>query len=367
MVHLAIDAVGMKQAGVKTILLDVLAAVEQHEDIDKATVFTSPRSARDFEFPSSYKIREIPQPLAESFALRLAWYEYQLSRRVREVGADILLCLHNAGKSPPGIPHATFVQRPLVYPEDARRRVHLRHRYRMPVIRWAVGRSCRSAETIFVHTETERKTISGLFDIPTQRISVVLPPARTLPTSGAHPDLRPMRDAPEGMRLLFVGQLFAHKNIRVVLEAMRMVKDHLPAATLFVSGPPAQGLEPAPGMVYLGAVPDRALREAYELATVLVMPSLYETIGLPMPEAMSVGTPVLAADRPYAHDVCEDAACFFDPLSSRCCAEQIVRLLADVSLRSVLAQRGFRLVERRRASRPYEPMLATTLAMAKCG
>ena len=176
-----------------------------------------------------------------------------------------------------------------------------------------------------------------------------------------------MRDAPEGMRLLFVGQLFAHKNIRVVLEAMRMVKDHLPAATLFVSGPPAQGLKPAPGMVYLGAVQDHALREAYELATVLVMPSLYETIGLPMPEAMSVGTPVLAADRPYSHDVCEDAACFFDPLSPRSCAEQIVRLLNDVSLRSVLAQRGLRLVERRRASRPYEHMLATTLAMAKGG
>src|SRR3989442_11549023 len=45
-----------------------------------------------------------------------------------------------------------------------------------------------------------------------------------------------------------------------------------------------------------------SLREAYELATLVVLPSLAETVGLPMPEAMSVGTPVLAADRAYAHD-----------------------------------------------------------------
>jgi glycosyltransferase involved in cell wall biosynthesis len=174
-----------------------------------------------------------------------------------------------------------------------------------------------------------------------------------------------MRDAPEGMRLMFVGQLFTHKNIQIVIEAMREVRGHLPAATLFITGPPAQGPEEAPGMVYLGAVPDRALREAYELATLLVMPSLYETIGLPMPESMSVGTPVLAADRPYAHDVCEDAACFFDPLSPRDCAEQIVRLLTDRGLHSSLRQRGLSLVERRRASRPFERMLKTTLAVAK--
>jgi len=53
--------------------------------------------------------------------------------------------------------------------------------------------------------------------------------------------------------------------------------------------------------VGIGQLKTGSLRRVYELATVLVQPSLTETVGLPMLEAMSVGTPVLAADRPYAH------------------------------------------------------------------
>jgi glycosyltransferase involved in cell wall biosynthesis len=364
MVHLAIDAVGMKQAGVKTILLDVLAAVEHDARIERATVFTSPRAVRTFDFPSSCKIVESPQPRAERTFLRLWWQERGLPARVAELGADVLLCLHDGGRSPRGVPHATFIERPLAYPDDARRLVKLRHRYRLPVVRWAAGRSCRSAGRVFVDTETERRSVSDLFDVPRERITVILPPPRSLPPPAQPaPDLEAMRACRAGARLLFVGQLFAHKNLDIVIEALPEVRRHVSDMTLFVSGPPAQSVRHAPGVVYLGAVPDGALREAYELATLLVLPSLYETIGLPMLEAMSVGTPVLAADRPYAHDVCEDAACFFDPLSPDDCAQQVVRLLSDEGQRTELARRGIERVRRLRAARPFSRMLGEVVGL----
>ena len=45
----------------------------------------------------------------------------------------------------------------------------------------------------------------------------------------------------------------------------------------------------------------------------MIFPSLCETLGLPLQEAMSAGLPVLAADLPYAREVCGDYASYFNP------------------------------------------------------
>jgi len=110
-------------------------------------------------------------------------------------------------------------------------------------------------------------------------------------------------------------------------------------------------------VVGLGYLQGAELRQAYELADALVMPSLVETVGLPMLEAMNVGIPVIAADRPYAHDVCEDAAVFFDPLDASALAHRITRVLCDEDLRRDLVCRGRDIIRKRRAARPYERMV----------
>jgi len=53
------------------------------------------------------------------------------------------------------------------------------------------------------------------------------------------------------------------------------------------------------------------------------------------------------ADRPYAHEVCEDAAEFFDPLSAGSISPESEGLFTDTGRRASLVERGRRLVERR--------------------
>jgi glycosyltransferase involved in cell wall biosynthesis len=170
-----------------------------------------------------------------------------------------------------------------------------------------------------------------------------------------------MRATPAGLRFLFVGQLVTHKNVGVAMRAMEDVRRSLPQAQLFLTGPPKHEYPPVEGVTYLGFVPDSALREAYRLASALVMPSLHETVGLPMLEAMDAGTPVLAADRAYAHDVCEDAALFFDPLDARDLAGALVEVARDQAMRRELVARGCALVARRRAAQPYRRLVSAAL------
>src|SRR5207245_2815922 len=69
----------------------------------------------------------------------------------------------------------------------------------------------------------------------------------------------------------------------------------------------------APG-VRLERLPDRErLAALYAGAVALLHPSLYEGFGLTVLEAMSVGTPVIAARTPGLVETCGDAARYADP------------------------------------------------------
>lgn len=63
----------------------------------------------------------------------------------------------------------------------------------------------------------------------------------------------------------------------------------------------------------LGRVSDEELLRLYHQADCFIFPSIYEGFGLPPIEAMQCGCPVLASDIPVIHEVCGDAAEYFNP------------------------------------------------------
>ena len=64
---------------------------------------------------------------------------------------------------------------------------------------------------------------------------------------------------------------------------------------------------------FLGHVAYGDILRFYRGAAALVFPSLLESFGHPLLEAMLAGTPVLAADIPALREVGGDAALYFDP------------------------------------------------------
>jgi glycosyltransferase involved in cell wall biosynthesis len=308
--------------------------------------------------PESPKLTAVEESAAERAVMRHWWYEFGLPRHVARVRPDVLLCLHSAGLSPRGIPHVTFVQRPLRYTSEAESVVPLRHRYRTPLLRPVIRHSCRTAELVLVQSPSMRREVEAVCRVPAARIRVLSPAPRELPRARSdEPMLDPMRAVPADRRFLFVGHMVTHKNVPMAMEALELVRGTYPDARLFLIGPPAHDIAMGSGVIPLGYTPEPALAEAYELATALVMPSLHETVGLPMLEAMDAGTPVLAADRPYARDACEDAALYVDPLDPNSIAAAMERIIAEPATRESLAVRGRALVQRRRAARPYHQLV----------
>ncbi|HEY3852373.1 MAG TPA: glycosyltransferase family 4 protein [Steroidobacteraceae bacterium] len=110
-------------------------------------------------------------------------------------------------------------------------------------------------------------------------------------------------------RILFLGQICMRKGVHYLLEGFRQAA--LPDARLILAGP----VDPAFRGVLdryrgsfeeTGAVPRSLVRERYLDADVFVMPSLADSYGLVVSEAMSTGLPVIVSENTGMADMITD-------------------------------------------------------------
>ena len=78
----------------------------------------------------------------------------------------------------------------------------------------------------------------------------------------------------------------------------------------------------------------------YKMAQMLVMPTLFESVSIPIYEAFALGVPVCCSNVVALPEQVGDAALIFNPNDSADMAEKIVTLLRDKPLATALAARG---------------------------
>lgn len=150
---------------------------------------------------------------------------------------------------------------------------------------------------------------------------------------------------------LFVGTVEPRKNLETLFEAWQLVRHHLEEAPSLVVcgrlGWKDQGLrsEVAAGreegwLHHPGYVTNEELAALFRGALFLVFPSLYEGFGLPVLEALSAGTPVVASDLSVLREVAGNAALFAPPDRPEVWARLCTALATDPDLRDDLAARG---------------------------
>ncbi len=212
------------------------------------------------------------------------------------------------------------------------------------------------ATRVIVPSASTRDDLIRLYGVDEGRIVVV-------PLAVDHDRYRPPASSEvEALRrrlgigeryLLFLG-LDRRKNLPAVLEAFA----RLPAAgrpSLVLAGAPPwepdgadpvrRALERLPAsvradVVRAGYVPERDKPALIGGATALVYPSLYEGFGLPVLEAMAVGTPVVTSDVSSLPELVDGAGLLVDPNDAAQVADAIARVLDDDDLRERLRRAG---------------------------
>lgn len=99
-------------------------------------------------------------------------------------------------------------------------------------------------------------------------------------------------------------------------------------------------------IVFTGHVSDGELISLYKNAMAFIYPSLYEGFGIPPIEAMSFGCPVMVSDIEVLHEVCGDAAVFFNPTDDNEIRDRILLLAHTPLLCNELRDRGYENIKR---------------------
>ena len=168
------------------------------------------------------------------------------------------------------------------------------------------------ATMIITDSEAVRRRAIAHFRIHSDRIAAVplAASAKFRPVTG------PVGNPPH---ILYVGTLEPRKNIPLLLEAWRPVRDRH-GIELRLAGRRREdfpALPDEPGLRILGEVSDDDLPALYSQALAFVYPSLYEGFGLPVLEAMQCGACVITSTDPAIAEVIGDAGEQLDPRDPR--------------------------------------------------
>jgi glycosyltransferase involved in cell wall biosynthesis len=157
----------------------------------------------------------------------------------------------------------------------------------------------RSAATAAAFLTNSRYTVGEV-----ERYLGVPPEKQTVTYLGVERDVfAPQGNAnvlPDGRPyVLYVGTLEPFKNFSTLLAAHARAFPNAETALVFAgNGPPSDAR-----VVALGVVDPVVLAGWYRGAALVAVPSIYECFGLPLLEAMSCGTPVVASRTPSLEEV----------------------------------------------------------------
>jgi glycosyltransferase involved in cell wall biosynthesis len=233
-----------------------------------------------------------------------------------------------------------------VMPWASRMVDRLSHRFLVPLY-------ARKADAIVAVSEVTRRHVMEYLAVPAERVVTVYSGVddvfRRQPAESRLAEIRRKYSLPDRF-LLYAGAIYPPKNFRRLIQAYARVGPELGIPMVVAGGenrflsedelrePEILGIKE--WVRWPGWVEQEELAGFYALAQALLLPSLFESCGLPVLEAMAAGCPVLTADRYGTKELAQGAAVLVDPDSVESIAGGIRRVLEDAPLRRDLVVAG---------------------------
>jgi len=153
--------------------------------------------------------------------------------------------------------------------------------------------------------------------------------------------------------LLYTGVWSPHKNLKNLIQAYKILKTKYNyKGNLVITGKKQQPntenikneverLNLQNSIIFTGMVKETDLINLYTGATLYIFPSLYEGFGLPILEAMSTKTPVIASNTSCIPEICGENGCIlFNPQDPSDIAEKIQKTLTNKQKQEQLIKTG---------------------------
>jgi glycosyltransferase involved in cell wall biosynthesis len=278
----------------------------------------------------------------------IEWDQFAVPRAVARSGIDVLFNPKYSIPLRAGCP-AVWVCHGLdwyVMPWASRYVDRLSHRFLVP-------RYASRAAAIIAVSEITRRHVMEYLHVPPDRVVTVYSGVDDVfrqPIGQARLDqIRKKYALPERF-LLYAGAIYPPKNFTRLIRAYAEVGPERGIPLVIAGGenrflsehelrePDALGI--TEWVRWPGWAEQEDLAGLYAMAEALLLPSLFESFGLPVLEAMAAGCPVLTSDRYGTKELAEGAAVLVDPESVDVIAAGLRQVLDDSGLRERLIAAG---------------------------
>lgn len=235
-------------------------------------------------------------------------------------------------------------------------------------MRRVIKNSCRWASKIICVSENTKRDLIKLYGVPADKIRVIY---EGISTNYEFYEITNKKNSKfqilNSKFFLFIGRLEKRKNIIGIIRAFEILKEkyNIPHK-LVLAGMPGYGYENIKyqmsnvkcqdDIILTGFVSEKYKWELLENADVFLFLSFYEGFGLPILEAQSAGTPVVAGDNssmpevtssfPFPKGEVKNSALLINSHKPQEIAAAIYKLVGDKNLRNDIIEKGYENIKR---------------------
>ncbi|MGZ3990518.1 MAG: glycosyltransferase family 4 protein [Flavisolibacter sp.] len=337
-----------KKHGMDVVAIELVKSLQEIDHRNEYIVFSRNGVKDDtIRASSNFQIAQFP-------ALTYAdWEQVKLPLAARKKKLDLLHCTANTAPLFSGIP-LVLTLHDIIYLENIDFKgtsyQNLGNLYR----RWLVPRIVKKARMVLTVSSFERDNILEKLQLPEEKVQVLY--------NGVSSRFNHLYDPQEveafrrryglpGQYIMFLGNTAPKKNTPNVIRAFAAYcqshPDPLKLVLLDYKKELVEKLleelkQPAlmDHFVFPGYVPHQEIPLMYNAATLFLYPSLRESFGLPLLEAMACGVPVITSNTSSMPEIAGDAALLVDPFDVKELTGALQRLAGNEELQQQLREKG---------------------------
>ena len=331
-----------KKHGMDIVILEVLKQLQHLQSADEFFVYAQP----DSDTKTLTNGHNINLQMAGPASYPV-WEQKVLPASVKKDKVKLLHCTSNTAPVTVKVPLVVTIHDIIYLEKWMIREGSWYQRFGNLYRRWNVPKIADRAEMIITVSDYERERIIDGLHIKPERVRTIYN------ACGTH--FTPERDSvklkafKEKMNLpdrfiLFLGNTDPKKNLPNVIRALGII--HSKGKLDFKLVMPDFGRDGllnilkqqhnehlVDHIMLTGYIPNNELPDLYRLAEIFLYPSLRESFGIPILEAMACGTPVITSNTSAMPEVAGKDALLVDPLKAEQIAETILQLLNNDTLR----------------------------------
>jgi glycosyltransferase involved in cell wall biosynthesis len=355
--HIGIEAqriLRKKKHGMEIVALELIKNLQKIDLENNYVVFA--RNGQDENAIKCSSNFEIDKFSSISYA---DWEQIWLPGRISSKRIDFLHCTSNTAPLATSVP-LILTLHDIIFIEGTDFKGTTYQNFGNLYRKYIVPRIVKKAGLIITVSEFERENIIDRLKVPENMVRVIyngVNPNFSIDFTTQEMDLfRAKYNLPKEY-IMFLGNTAPKKNTYNVLKAYveycKSTKDSLPIVLLdykkkFVQSTLSELKQSKliNKFIFHNYIPHHEIAFLYRGAKVFLYPSLRESFGLPILEAMACGTPVITSNTSSMPEIAGDAAKLVNPFDQLEISDAIKKLVDDSSLRDQYVAKGLQRVKR---------------------